>query len=64
MEYYSAIKKNEIVPFAAMDGPRDYILSEATQTNVAYYLYAESTKKKKIPMNLFTKHRHRKQVCG
>ena len=24
MEYYSAIKTNEIVPFAAMDGPRDY----------------------------------------
>ena len=47
MEYYSAIKKNEIVPLAAMDGPRDYILSEATQTNVAYYLYAESKKKKK-----------------
>lgn len=30
-----------------MDGPRDYILSEATQTNVTYYLYAESKKKKK-----------------
>ena len=26
MEYYSAIKKNELMPFAAMDldGPRDY----------------------------------------
>ena len=24
MEYYSAIKTNEIVPFAAMDRPRDY----------------------------------------
>ena len=24
MEYYSAIKENEIMPFAAMDGLRDY----------------------------------------
>ena len=24
MEYYSAIKKNEIMPFVAMDGARDY----------------------------------------
>ena len=35
-EYYSAIKKNEIMAFAAMDGPRDYleitILSQVTQT--------------------------------
>ena len=23
MEYYTAIKKNEIMSFAAMDGPRD-----------------------------------------
>ena len=24
MEYYSAIRKNEIMPFAALDAPRDY----------------------------------------
>ena len=24
MEYYSSIKKSEIMPFADMDGPRDY----------------------------------------
>ena len=33
MEYYSAIKKNEIMSFAAMDGPGDeiIILSEVSQ---------------------------------
>jgi len=24
MEYYPALKKNEIMPFAAREGPRDY----------------------------------------
>ena len=24
MKYYSFIKRNEIMPFAVMDGPRDY----------------------------------------
>jgi len=35
MEYYSAIKKNKIMPFAAitpsLDGPRDTTLSEISQ---------------------------------
>ena len=47
MEYYSAIKKNEIVPSAAtwMD-PEFIILSEVSQrnTNVIYHLYVESKK--------------------
>ena len=47
-EYYSAIKKNEIMPFAAtwMD-LEIVILSELSQTKtniVWYYLYAESWK--------------------
>ena len=44
MEYYSAIKKNEILPF---DGMEDIVLSEIRQkkTNtVCFHLYAESKK--------------------
>ena len=49
MEYYSAIKKNEILPFAAtwMD-LEIIILSEVSQTKtniIWYHLYAESKKK-------------------
>ena len=56
MEYYSAIKKNEIMPFAAtwMD-PEIIILSEVSQrkTNIlCFHLYVEY--KKMIQMNLFT----------
>ena len=68
MEYYSAIKKNEIMPFAAtwMD-IEIIILSEVSQTKaniIWYHLYVES--KKLIQMNLFTKqkqtHRLRNQT--
>ena len=59
MEYYSAIKKNEIMPFAPtwMD-LEIIILSEVSQTKtniIWYHLYVES--KKMIQMNLFTKQR-------
>ena len=74
MEYYSAIKKNAIMPFAAtwMD-LEIIILNEVSQvkTNITWrYLYVESKKKKKksIQMNFFPKqketHRHRKQTYG
>ena len=57
MEYYSAIQKNEIMPFAAtwMD-LEIVILSEVsqTQTNIIWSrLYVES--KKWVQMNLLTK---------
>ena len=67
MEYYSAIKKNEILPFAAtwMD-LEIIILSEVSQTKtniIWYHLYVES--KKIIQRNSFTKqkqtNRHRRQ---
>jgi len=55
MEYYSAIKRNKIMPFVAtwMDIEL-IILSEVRQrkTNRCYHLYAES--KKIIQMNLLT----------
>ena len=47
MEYYSSIKKNEIMPFPAtwMD-LETIILSEVSQTktNIIYHLYVESKK--------------------
>ena len=70
MEYYSAIKENEIMPFAAtwMD-LEIVILSEVSQTEKDKYhiiLYVES--KKMVQMNLFTKqkqsHKCRKQTYG
>ena len=71
MEYYSAIKKNEIMPFAAtwMD-LQIVILSEVSQTEKDkyhdYHLYVES--KNMVQVNLFTKqklsHRCRKQTYG
>ena len=56
MKYYSAIKKNTIMPFVPtwMD-LEIVVLSEVAQTKtISCHLYAES-KKKMIQMNLFTK---------
>ena len=63
MEYYSAIKKNEIMPFAATWMDLEIIIL-IRQRHIIYHLYVES--KKIIQMNLFTKqkqaHRLRKQI--
>ena len=65
MKYYSAIKKNEIMPFAAtwMD-LEIIILSEVSQTDITYMWNL----KKMIQMNLFTKqkqtHRIRELIYG
>ena len=49
-EYYSAIKRNEIMPFAATWADLEIIiLSEVRQTkknNIWYHLFVESKKKK------------------
>ena len=70
MEYYLAIKKNEIMPFAATWMDLEIIILSAvsqTKTNIIWYqLYVES--KKMIHMNVFTEqkqtYRHRKQTYG
>ena len=58
MEYNSAIKKNERMPFAATGMELEIIiLSEVVgqrKTNIMWYcIYTESSKM--IPMNIFTK---------
>ena len=70
MEYYSAIRKNEILPFTAiwMD-LEDIMLSEINQTKkntVRYHLYAESKTCNKL-VNKTKKnqtHRYREQTSG
>ena len=70
MEYYSAIKKNEIMPFAATWMNLEIIiLSEISQSKtntIWYHLYVES--KKITQVSFFTQqkqtHRYRKQTYG
>ena len=68
MKYYSAIKKNEIMPFAATWMDLEItILSEVSQTEKNKY-YMISLNLNMIQMSLFTKqkqtHRQRKQTYG
>ena len=62
MEYYSAIKNNEIMPFAVTWMDLEIImLSEVSQTKtniIRYHLHVESNFKM-IQKNLFTKQKHR-----
>ena len=71
--YYSAIKKNVILPVAAMWMDIENIMfSEISQTeqlfrfHIRYHLYVKS--KNIIQMNIYVKqkqtHRYRKQTCG
>ena len=65
LEYYLAIKRDEIMPFAATWMDLGIILQSDVQTNIIqYHVYVKS--KRMVQMNLFTKekqtHRHRKQT--
>ena len=57
MEYYSAIKKNKIMPFA--DEPRDYHTKWSKsdrERQISYYITYMWNIIKMIQMNLFTRH--------
>ena len=65
MEYYSAIKRNKIVPFAETWMDLEIVIeSEVSQKEKNKYVES----RKMVQMNLFTKqkdtHRHRKQIYG
>ena len=68
VEYYSARKNNEIMPFAATGMDLEFIpLSEVRQRQISYdTTYIWNLKNKMIQLNLFTKqkqtHRHRKET--
>ena len=66
IEYYLAIKKNEIMPSAAMwMNLKMIILSEVNQTEKdKYMILLMCGIFKMIQMNSYTKHRPRKQTYG
>ena len=70
MKYYSAIKKNEILPFAAtwmdLEGIMLSEISQRKTNTVWYHLYVESKKYNK-QMNITKQkqiHRYREQTNG
>ena len=69
MDYYSVIKKNVILPFAATwMGLKNIILGEVNQTKTNINTITCMWNLKIIQMNLYTKqkqtHRNRKEIYG
>ena len=70
MEYYSAIKRNKIVPFAEglmdLETFTESEISQREKKQIYYHLYVES--RKMVQMNLFAKqkerHRHSMDTKG
>ena len=67
VEYYSAIKKNEIMPFAAtwMD-PEMIILSEVSQRQISYDITSKWNLEYDTNELMYETEtdRHREQTCG
>ena len=68
MKYYSAIKNNEVLPFAATQMDLETIILSEVREKDRYCMinYMWNLKKKMIQRSIFTKqtHRHRKQTYG
>ena len=69
MEYYLAIKKNEIMPFYSnMGGPRDYHTKSDRERQISYNITYMWNLKEVIQMKISTKqkqtHRYREQAYG
>ena len=55
VEYYSAIKKNEIIPFAATWMDLEIIILSEVKSDRERQIYDRQNLKKMIQMNLFAK---------
>ena len=71
MEYYSAIKKNEIMPFAATwIQPEIIMLSEVSQKEkdkyhmISFICGIYNMTQVNLPMKQKQTHRHREQTCS
>ena len=72
MKYYSAIKKNGILPFVTMwvdlEGIRLSEISQKKTSTIRFHLYVESKKTKLMNKHTITKqkqtHRYREQTGG
>ena len=68
MEYYSTIKKNEIMPFASTQMDPDYHNKGSHNQKDKYHMISLNLESNMTQMDLYVKekqtHRHREQTCG